>query len=137
MEVFEVIAVGIAAGIVSGLFGVGGGVIFVPALVFLFGLSQAEAEATSLLAIVPVAIVGSFRQYKYGNVAPRDGLAIGILALPGAIGAAYLANNIPESTLKLLFAGLCLYVAFRMGRRALSPPGPQPGPQPEAEPAAA
>jgi uncharacterized membrane protein YfcA len=130
MEVFEVIAVGIAAGIVSGLFGVGGGVIFVPALVFLFGLSQAEAEATSLLAIVPVAIVGSFRQYKYGNVAPRDGLAIGILALPGAIGAAYLANNIPESTLKLLFAGLCLYVAFRMGRRALSPPEQQPEPAP-------
>jgi uncharacterized membrane protein YfcA len=130
MEVVEVIAVGIAAGIVSGLFGVGGGVIFVPALVFLFGLSQAEAEATSLLAIVPVAIVGSFRQNKYGNVAPRDGVVIGLLSLPGAIAAAYVANNIPEGTLKLLFAGLCLYVAFRMGKRAISPPAAPPAVEP-------
>ena len=124
MDVFEVIVVGFAAGMVSGLFGVGGGVIFVPSLVFLFGLSQAEAEATSLVAIVPVAIVGSYRQKQYGNVAVRDGLIIGLTSLPAALLATYVANALPESTLKLLFAGLCLYVAFRMGRRALTAPAP-------------
>ena len=113
--------VGFLAGTVSGLFGVGGGVIFVPALVFIFGLSQSEAEATSLLAIVPVAIVGSYRQNKYGNVAMRDGVWIGFLSLPGAIVSAWIANALPERVLQLLFVGLALYVAFRMGRRALRP----------------
>jgi uncharacterized membrane protein YfcA len=126
MEAVEVILVGFLAGMVSGLFGVGGGVIFVPALVFIFGLSQAEAAATSLLAIVPVAIVGSWRQNKYGNVAMKDGAIIGLLALPGAIAAAWVANAIPESVLEGLFVGLALYVAFRMGRRALTPPDSQP-----------
>ncbi|MFY9488603.1 MAG: sulfite exporter TauE/SafE family protein [Solirubrobacterales bacterium] len=119
MEVVEVIAIGFAAGIVSGLFGVGGGVLFVPALVFAFGLSQAEAQATSLLAIVPVAAVGAFRQKGYGNVAIRDGLLLGALSLPGAIAASWAANEIPERTLKLMFAGLCVYVAFRMAKRAI------------------
>jgi uncharacterized membrane protein YfcA len=118
MEVVEVILVGFLAGTVSGLFGVGGGVVFVPALVFIFGLTQAEAAATSLLAIVPVAIVGSYRQKQYGNVAVRDGIWIGALSLPGAILSAWIANSIPERTLQLLFVGLALYVAFRMGRRA-------------------
>ena len=121
MSVVEVIMVGFLAGTVSGLFGVGGGVIFVPALVFIFGLSQSEAEATSLLAIVPVAIVGSYRQNKYGNVAMRDGVWIGFLSLPGAIVSAWIANALPERVLQLLFVGLALYVAFRMGRRALRP----------------
>lgn len=121
MEIAEVILVGFLAGTVSGLFGVGGGVIFVPALVFLFGLGQAEAEATSLLAIIPVAIVGSWRQHKYGNVAVKEGAVIGFISLPGAIFAAWLANAIPESALELLFVGLALFVAYRMGRRALTP----------------
>jgi len=121
-EVLEVIAVGFAAGTVSGLFGVGGGVVFVPSLVFLFGLSQAEAEATSLLAIVPVALVGSYRQHRYGNVAVRDGVLIGLVSLPAALAATYVANALPETALKVLFCGLCVYVAIRMGRRALRPP---------------
>ncbi len=121
-EALEVIAVGFAAGTVSGLFGVGGGVIFVPSLVFIFGLTQAEANATSLLAIVPVAIVGSWRQKSYGNVAVREGLWIGVASLPAAVIAAYVANQLPDRVLQLLFVCLALYVAFRMGRRALAPP---------------
>jgi uncharacterized membrane protein YfcA len=132
MEVLEVIVVGFGAGVVSGLFGVGGGVVFVPSLVFIFGLTQAEAEATSLLAIVPVALVGSYRQNTYGNVAVRDGLTIGLVSLPGAILATYVANALPQSTLKLMFAGLCVYVAFRMGKRALKAPAPAPDPEPES-----
>lgn len=126
MEVIEVILVGFLAGAVSGLFGVGGGVVFVPALVFLFGLTQAEAEATSLLAIIPVAIVGSWRQHRYGNVAVKEGAIIGFVSLPAAIAAAWVANELPESTLELLFVGLALFVAYRMGRRALTPaPAPK------------
>lgn len=115
------IAIGFAAGAVAGLFGVGGGILFVPALVFVFGLDQAEAQATSLLAIVPVALVGSYRQRRYGNVAVRDGLMIGAFSLPCAVGAAWVANAVPEGTLKALFVCLCLYMAFRMAKRALAP----------------
>jgi uncharacterized membrane protein YfcA len=126
VTVLEVILVGFGAGVVSGLFGVGGGVIFVPSLVFLFGMTQAEAQATSLVAIVPVAMVGSYRQNKYGNVAIRDGIVIGLTSLPAALIAVYIANALPETTLKMLFVGLCLYVAYRMGRRAMTPPDPEP-----------
>jgi uncharacterized membrane protein YfcA len=121
MEVLEVIVVGFLAGTVSGLFGVGGGVIFVPSLVFIFGLTQAEANATSLLAIVPVALVGSYRQNKYGNVAMREGVWIGLASLPATVLAAFVANELPQRVLQLMFVAFALYVAFRMGRRAIKP----------------
>ncbi|MGH2959713.1 MAG: sulfite exporter TauE/SafE family protein [Solirubrobacterales bacterium] len=129
MEAFEVILVGFLAGTVSGLFGVGGGVIFVPSLVFLFGMTQAEANATSLLAIVPVALVGSYRQNKYGNVAFKEGVWIGAVSLPATVLAAFVANEIPQRALQLLFVCFALYVAFRMGRRAIKP---EPTPELEA-----
>ncbi|MGK2879166.1 MAG: sulfite exporter TauE/SafE family protein [Solirubrobacterales bacterium] len=128
MEILEVILVGFLAGTVSGLFGVGGGVIFVPSLVFLFGMTQAEANATSLLAIVPVALVGSYRQNRYGNVAVREGVWIGVVSLPATVLAAYVANEIPQRALQLLFVCFALYVAFRMARRAVSPPPPSTEP---------
>lgn len=121
MELIEVIAVGFLAGTVSGLFGVGGGTVFVPSLVFIFGMTQAEANATSLLAIVPVALVGSWRQHKYGNVAIREGVWIGIVSLPAAVLAAFIANELPEAVLRILFVLLAIYVAFRMARRAMRP----------------
>lgn len=123
-EAIEVIAVGFLAGAVSGLFGVGGGVIFVPSLVFLFGMTQAEANATSLLAIVPVAMVGSYRQNKYGNVAVREGIWLGVVSLPAAVITALIANALPDRVLQLLFMALALYVAYRMGRRAIRPAPP-------------
>lgn len=121
MELLLVAMIGVGAGITAGLFGVGGGVIFVPALVLVLGLDQHEAIATSLLAIIPVAMVGARRQHSYGNVRVREGLWIGLLAAPSAWAAAELANSLAESTLKFLFVGLLLYVAFRMGSRALRP----------------
>lgn len=128
MEAFEIILVGFLAGTVSGLFGVGGGVIFVPSLVFLFGMTQAEANATSLLAIVPVAIVGSYRQNKYGNVAVREGVWIGVVSLPATVLAAFVANELPQRALQLMFVCFALYVAFRMARRAITPSSPPPEP---------
>lgn len=113
--------IGMGAGVTSGLFGVGGGIVFVPALALVLGLGQAEAEATSLLAIVPVALVGAWRQQGYGNVRMREGLMIGILAAPTAVLAAYAATELSDETLELLFSALCLFVAWRMAQRALRP----------------
>ena len=115
----EAIAAGLAAGVVSGLFGVGGGVVFVPALVYIYDASQVSAEATSLLAIIPVALVGAWRQHGYGNVRVREGVVMGVLAGAGAFGGVALANVLPERTLEIAFAGLMVIVALQLARDAL------------------
>jgi uncharacterized membrane protein YfcA len=115
------VAVGILAGIVAGMLGVGGGSLFVPALVLFLGLSHLEAEATSLLAIVPVAAVGAWRQHRYGNVRVGDAAALGVLGLAGAVAGVAVANAVPERALEIAFAGLLLYVAAQLVRRALVP----------------
>jgi uncharacterized membrane protein YfcA len=120
IEVAAVVAIGFAAGIVAGLFGVGGGILFVPALVLVLGLGQLEAQATSLLAIVPVAMVGAWRQGRYGNLRLRDGLVLGILAAGGSAAGVALANAVPERTLEVGFAGLTLLIAVQLARRALA-----------------
>ena len=106
----------------AGLLGIGGGALFVPALVLFLGLSQLEAQATSLLAIVPVALVGAVRQHRYGNLRPRDGLVMGVLAVGGAVGGVALANALPERALEVAFAMLQLFVAAQLARRALRTP---------------
>ena len=113
------IAIGLAAGIVAGLLGVGGGVLFVPGLVIFLGLDQHQAEATSLLAIVPVALVGSYRQDRYGNVHRADALALGLLSIVGAAAGVALANELSGSVLRDAFAGLMLVVAAQLVDRTL------------------
>jgi len=114
--------VGFAAGVVAGMLGVGGGILFVPALVLFLGLAQVDAEATSLLAIIPVAFVGAARQRQYGNLRLRDAIVLGVLAIPGAIGGVAIVNAIPERLVEVLFAALMLYVAAQMVRKALAGP---------------
>ena len=111
------VLMGIAAGVISGLLGVGGGILFVPALTLALSLSQVRAEATSLLAIIPVALVGAFRQHRYGNVNVRDGALLGGLSTLGVLGGVALANELPERALKLSFAALSLGVAAQFVRR--------------------
>ena len=118
------ILIGVVAGIFAGLLGVGGGALFVPALVLVLGLSHLDAEATSLLAIVPVAAVGAYRQHGYGNFRPRDALLLGVLAIGGGVGGVVIANAVPERALEIGFAGLILFVAAQLARRALVPLGP-------------
>lgn len=118
------IVVGLAGGVVAGLLGVGGGVLFVPGLVLFIGLTQHQAEATSLLAIVPVAIVGTVRQDRYGNVRRLDALLIGLLSLAGAVGGVALANALSGKALRVAFAILILFVAAQLVRDTLR--GPQP-----------
>ncbi len=112
---------GFAGGTIGGLLGVGGGILFVPALVIFMDQSQVSAEATSLLAIVPVALVAVWRQLGYGNVRIRDGAVIGILAAPGVGIGVVVANEIPQRALELIFAGLALLIATQLVVRALRP----------------
>jgi uncharacterized protein len=117
-------------GAVGGLLGVGGGVIFVPALAIILGDSQLEASATSLLAIVPVAMVGTWRQYRHGNVRIRDGVVIGLMSIPGVAVGVLVANAVPQRALELGFAALLLFVASQVLRRALKPESEaEPGPE--------
>ncbi len=112
------IAIGVAGGLLAGLLGVGGGVLFVPGLVVFLSLTQHQAEATSLLAIIPVAVLGTFRQDRYGNVDRRDALLLGMLSLAGAAGGVALANALSGAALRDAFALLTVLVAARLLRRS-------------------
>jgi uncharacterized membrane protein YfcA len=105
---------GLAAGAISGMFGVGGGVLFVPTLVLVAGLSQLEAQATSLAAIIPVVAVGAWRQHLYGNVRWRPALLLGLASAAGVAGGVALAVALSEDTLRRLFAGLLFVFAARL-----------------------
>ncbi|HEX4436119.1 MAG TPA: TSUP family transporter [Solirubrobacteraceae bacterium] len=116
------IAIGLAGGVIAGVLGVGGGVLFVPGLVFFLGLDQHHAEATSLLAIVPVAIAGTLRHDGYGNVRREDAVVLGLLSLAGAAAGVALANQLSGPVLRDAFAALMVIVAAQLIRRALSEP---------------
>jgi uncharacterized membrane protein YfcA len=118
-EIAAALAIGYAAGMTSGMLGVGGGVLFVPGLVLVLGLSQLEALSTSLLAIVPVAAVGAWRQHGYGNVRVRDGLLVAALSPLGVALGVWLSNTLPERALELSFAAVQVVFAFGLARRAL------------------
>jgi uncharacterized membrane protein YfcA len=108
---------GVGAGVISGMLGVGGGILFVPALTLALSLNQVRAEATSLLAIIPVALVGAARQRRYGNVSVKDGVVIGALSVLGVTGGVAIANALPQRVLKVLFAVVMLFVAAQFLRR--------------------
>ncbi len=113
---------GFMGGMVGGLLGVGGGILFVPALVIFMDETQVRAEATSLLAIVPVALVAVWRQLGYGNVRVREGLIIGALSPLGVLIGVVTSNTIPERALELTFAGLALLIAAQLVIRAVRQP---------------
>ena len=108
------VLIGVLAGMLAGMLGVGGGILFVPALVLVLDLTQVDAEATSLLAIIPVALVGAVRQHRYGNVRLRDGIVVGVLAVPAATLGVALVNALPERAIELGFAAVQVFVAGQM-----------------------
>jgi uncharacterized protein len=114
------LSLGLAAGLLAGFFGVGGGILFVPTLVAL-GLSQLEAEATSLLAILPTVVAGTWRQRHYGNVRWRTALLLGVTSIAGAAAGVQVATALPEDTLRRLFAIFLLLVAVQLAWRARRP----------------
>jgi uncharacterized membrane protein YfcA len=116
--VVAAIALGLGAGMLSGMFGVGGGILFVPTLVLL-GLGQVEASATSLLAIVPTAAVGAWRQRSYGNLRIRAALVIGVVSVAGAELGVQIATRIDEGLLRRLFGVLVIGVAAQLAVRTV------------------
>lgn len=121
MSELAAIIVGFLAGAVAGLTGVGGGILFVPALALLLDQNQIHAEATSLLAIIPVAAIGTWRQTRYGNVRLGDGLLVGALSPLGVLIGAVISNNVSQRALEVGFAALILLVAGQLVHRALRP----------------
>ena len=111
---------GFAAGVLAGFFGVGGGILFVPTLVGL-GLSQLDAGATSLLAILPTVAAGAWRQRRYGNVRWRSALVLGLTSIAGVAAGVQIATSLSEGTLRRLFAVLLLGVAAQLAWRARRP----------------
>ena len=118
MTLFLVALVGLAGGVLAGLFGVGGGILFVPVLALGLGLTQLHAEASSLLAIIPTAIVGSWRQMRYGNVDLRAAAVIGVAAVFGVQGGVLIAESLPEHVLRRLFGMLLIVTAGQIVWRA-------------------
>ena len=114
------IVLGLAAGVLAGMFGVGGGILFVPTLVAL-GLDHHDATGTSLLAILPTVAVGTWRQARYGNVRWRGALVVGVAAAAAAQGGVAVAEALSDVTLRRLFAGLLVLVAVQIAWRARRP----------------
>ena len=114
MTIAIVIVVGLVGGVLAGLFGVGGGILFVPTLALGLGLTQLHAEASSLLAILPTAVVGSWRQHRYGNVDVRAAAFGGIASIAGVQFGVLVAESLPEATLRRLFGVLLLITAVHV-----------------------
>jgi uncharacterized membrane protein YfcA len=112
------LALGFVAGVLAGLFGVGGGILFVPTLTLGLGLTQLHAEASSLLAIIPTVVAGTWRQQRYGNVRWRPAIVIGLAAIAGVEGGVALAETLPEHALRKLFGALMILVAVQVAWRA-------------------
>lgn len=115
-----IVALCLAGGLVAGLVGVGGGILFVPAMTIVLGYSQLDAESTSLMMIVFVAIFGAARQRRYGNVNIRDAVWIGVLSPIGVGVGVVVSNIVPERALELGFAALAVFMAYQLTRRALA-----------------
>lgn len=107
------ILLGLVAGVMAGLFGVGGGILFVPTLVAL-GLGQLEAQGTSLLAILPTAAAGIWNQRRYGHMRVRTAIVLGVASIAGVEIGARLATELPESLLRRLFGALLFVVAVQL-----------------------
>jgi uncharacterized protein len=118
MTIAAVVAIGFAGGILAGLFGVGGGIVFVPTLTLVLGLTQLHAEASSLLAILPTAMFGTWRQRRYGNVDFRLAAIVGLGSIVGVQIGVVVAEALPGTILRRLFAVLVLASAGQIAWRA-------------------
>src|ERR1700712_5891612 len=114
MSEVAAVLVALAGGLAGGPVGVGGGILFVPALTVFLGLGQVEGESPSLLMIVIVALVGAIRQNGYGNVRIREAVIIGALSPLGVLAGVAVANQVSPRLLQLAFAALALFMAAQL-----------------------
>jgi uncharacterized membrane protein YfcA len=127
IDIVIAVVVGFTAGIAAGLFGVGGGILFVPVLTLALGLSQINAEATSLLAIIPTVAAGTWTQQRYGNVRWRAAAIIGVAAVIGVEAGVQIATSLQEDTLRRLFGALMIAVAAQIAWRSRAKPDSDSG----------
>jgi len=113
-DVLKLMAIGTAAGLFSGIFGVGGGTVIVPLLVLWLGYGEREATGTSLAAIVFIAGFAAAVQAGYGNVRVLDGLLVGIPAVGGVLLGAWLQQRLRSRTIALLFAAILVASAVEL-----------------------
>jgi hypothetical protein len=114
MRTLQLAAIGTAAGAFSGLFGVGGGTIIVPLLVFWLAYGEREATGTSMAAIILIAAYAVILQATYGNVSPADAALVGIPAIGGAVAGTALQQPLPERAISLLFGVLLVVIAVEL-----------------------
>ena len=114
LQLVELVLIGLAAGFLAGLLGIGGGVFMVPAMVLILGMDQHVAQGTSLLVIIPAAITGSYSHYRRGRLVLRDAVVLGAGGVVGAFLGAVLALSLDDELLRKLFAGFLLIVAARI-----------------------
>ena len=122
LEIGSLLAIGLGAGFLAGLLGIGGGVVLVPALVLLLGFDQHVAQGTSLVVVIPAALLGSWSNHRSGSLALRDAALLAVGGILGALAGSLGALALDDALLRRLFALLLLVVAFRMilpSRRAV------------------
>jgi len=113
-DILILLLIGLGAGTLAGLLGIGGGVLMVPAMVLISGFDQHVAQGTSLLVIIPAAALGSFTHYRHGRLALREAAALATGGVVGALLGSVTALSLDEELLQRLFAVLILVVALRM-----------------------
>lgn len=115
MNILLYITLGIIAGIFSGMFGIGGGTILIPALVFLFGLTQHQAQGTTLAILIPpIGLLAALRYYYSGNVKLNIAAFICLGFFFGGLLGAHLIQNVPDLALKRLFGVFLAIISVRM-----------------------
>ena len=123
-NVLALLAIGLAAGFLAGLLGIGGGILIVPALVLLLGFDQHVAQGTSLLVIIPAALAGSWTHYRRGRLVVRDAAFVAAGGVIGAAIGSLSALSIDDLLLQRLFAVVLVVVAVRMLLAKRSPTAP-------------
>lgn len=113
-QILILVCIGLLSGFLSGMLGIGGGIIIVPLVIMLFGLSAHQAIAVSLAVIVPTAIAGSLKHYSAGNIDLKFALLIAIGAVSGAYLGASVANMLPGETLKKILGATLVLIGLNM-----------------------
>lgn len=113
-EVLQLLAIGLTAGFLAGLLGIGGGVVLVPAMVLILAFDQHVAQGTSLVVMIPAALTGSYTHHRNGRLVLRDAAWLGAGGILGAILGSFFALSMEDTLLQRLFAAFLVVSALRI-----------------------